>query len=106
MAYNPPAFKNEITLQLSRNESSCPIKDLPGELADQASFVSRYPDHRAVQQAIENGELEARRLTSYQKLKREDAHNTQTIAERHARTRRWNKSVRRHNAVTDKRNPT
>ena len=52
MAYNPPAFKNEITLQLSRNESSCPIKDLPNELADQADLVSRYPDHRAVQQAI------------------------------------------------------
>ena len=60
----------------------------------------------AVQQAIEKGELEARRLASYQKLQREDAHNTQTIAERHARTRRWNKSVRRHNSVTDKRNPT
>ena len=52
MAYNPPAFKNEITLQLSRNESSCPIKDLTGELADQAGLVPRYPDHRAVQQAI------------------------------------------------------
>ncbi len=52
MAYNPPAFKNEITLQLSRNESSCPIEDLPGELGDQAGLVPRYPDHRAVQQAI------------------------------------------------------
>ena len=52
MAYNPPAFKNEITLQLSRNESSCPIKDLPSELADQAGLVPRYPDHLAVQQAI------------------------------------------------------
>ncbi len=52
MAYNPPAFKNEITLQLSRNESCCPIEDLPGELAGQADLVSRYPDHRAVQQSI------------------------------------------------------
>ena len=79
------------------------------ELAQSCKFADCEHESEpqcAVQQAIENGELEARRLTSYQKLKREDAHNTQTIAERHARTRRWNKSVRRHNAVTDKRNPT
>ena len=52
MAYNPPAFKNEITLQLSRNESTCPIDDLPDQLANQSDLVSRYPDHRALQSAI------------------------------------------------------
>jgi len=59
----------------------------------------------AVQQAIADGVLEARRLESYRKLKREDAHNTQTIAERHQRTRSWTKAVKHHNAATDKRNP-
>ena len=52
MAYNPPTFKNEITLQLSRNESSCPISDLPDQLAQQADLVSRYPDHRDTQSLI------------------------------------------------------
>ena len=52
MAYNPPAFKNEITLQLSRNESTCPIDDLPEQLAQQSDLVSRYPDHLALQSAI------------------------------------------------------
>lgn len=52
MAYNPPAFKNEITLQLSRNESTCPIGDLPEQLAQQSRLVSRYPDHLALQSAI------------------------------------------------------
>jgi len=52
MAYNPPAFKHKITLQLSRNESTCPIDDLPNQLAQQSELVSRYPDHRALQSAI------------------------------------------------------
>ena len=52
MAYNPPAFKHEITLQLSRNESTCPIDDLPDQLASQSQKVSRYPDHLPLQSAI------------------------------------------------------
>lgn len=52
MAYNPPTFKHEITLQLSRNESKCPIDDLPTRLAEQSDLVSRYPDHLPVQSAI------------------------------------------------------
>lgn len=59
----------------------------------------------AVQEAIENGELEVRRLESYRKLKREDARNTQTIAQRHERSRKWTKAVKRQNATADKRNP-
>lgn len=52
MAYNPPKFENEIDLQLSRNESCCPIDDLAAELAGQASIVSQYPDHLPLQNAI------------------------------------------------------
>ena len=52
MAYNPPKFENEIDLQLSRNESCCPIDDLAAELAGQASIVSQYPDHMPLQNAI------------------------------------------------------
>lgn len=54
MAYNPPAFKNAITLPLSANESTCPIEDLPACLADQAATVNRYPDHLPLQNAIAN----------------------------------------------------
>lgn len=52
MAYDPPKFDNEITLQLSRNESTCPIEDLPDQLSAQSQLVARYPDHRAAQQSI------------------------------------------------------
>jgi histidinol-phosphate aminotransferase len=52
MAYNPPKFKNEIDLQLSRNESCCPIDDLSQQLADQTDIVSQYPDHLPLQSAI------------------------------------------------------
>jgi histidinol-phosphate aminotransferase len=52
MAYNPPKFKHDITLPLSRNESTCPIDDLPQRLAGQADLVARYPDHQALQAAI------------------------------------------------------
>jgi len=52
MAYNPPKFENEIDLQLSRNESCCPIDDLDAQLADQSNIVSQYPDHLPLQNAI------------------------------------------------------
>ena len=52
MAYNPPKFENEIDLQLSRNESCCPIDGLAAELAGQACIVSQYPDHIPLQNAI------------------------------------------------------
>lgn len=50
--YNPPEFKNEIKLQLSRNESQCAIVDLEQQLREQADLVSRYPDHLPLQQLI------------------------------------------------------
>ena len=52
MAYDPPKFENEIDLYLSANESVCPVDDLAALLADQADIVSRYPDHKPLQQAI------------------------------------------------------
>ena len=48
----------------------------------------------AVQAAIKRGELDEQRLKSYFKLKREDRINTETIAERHARSRQFNKQVK------------
>lgn len=53
MAYSPPKFENEITLQLSRNESVCAIDDLDRELAELGEeFVSRYPAHGDLQKLI------------------------------------------------------
>ncbi|MCG6227809.1 ribosome small subunit-dependent GTPase A [Vibrio furnissii] len=48
----------------------------------------------AVQRALETGELDARRLRNYQKLLAEQLYNSETIAERHARHRRFSKMVR------------
>ena len=50
----------------------------------------------AVQAAIEAGKLDERRLASYRKLRREEMYNTETVAERHARTRQFAKMVRQH----------
>ena len=49
MAYDPPKFKTEITLQLSRNESACAIAEL-GKL--DSELVRQYPDHQALQELI------------------------------------------------------
>jgi len=48
----------------------------------------------AVQEAIAQAQLDPERLASYRKLKREEAHNTESIAERHARARTFGKNVR------------
>ncbi len=50
----------------------------------------------AVQAAIAAGELDERRLVSYFKLLREEQYNTETIAQRHARSRQFDKMVRAH----------
>ena len=53
MAYDPPKFKNEITLQLSRNESRCAIEALGQTLGGlNEDFVTRYPSHIALQELI------------------------------------------------------
>ena len=51
--YQPPEFKNEITLKLSANESRCAIDDLDDQLGSLgAELVSRYPSHLALQKLI------------------------------------------------------
>jgi len=51
--YKPPELANEITLQLSRNESQCAIDDLDDQLGSLGTpFVSRYPSHVALQNLI------------------------------------------------------
>ncbi len=53
MAYDPPKFENEITLQLSRNESKCAIEALSQTLGGLSEdFVVRYPSHVALQELI------------------------------------------------------
>jgi len=48
----------------------------------------------AVQNAISEGRLDAERLKRYRKLMREDARNTETLAESHRRARAWGKIAR------------
>lgn len=48
----------------------------------------------AVQAAIDEGHLAADRVASYFKLKREEAYNRETIAERHARSRAFGRLTR------------
>lgn len=49
----------------------------------------------AVQAAIEDGRIEARRLQSYLKLQREQARNSATLAERHQRDRKTGQMYKR-----------
>lgn len=70
-------------------------------LAEECKFNDCNHDSEpgcAVQAAIASGELEQRRLTSFFKLQREDQYNSETIAERHARSRTFSKMVKAHNA--------
>jgi len=50
----------------------------------------------AVQNAIGRGELEERRLSSYQKLMREQAFNSATLAEKRARDKSFGKMIKAH----------
>ena len=70
-------------------------------LADECRFsdcVHESEPDCAVRAAIASGDLEERRLASYRKLTREEAHNTESVAERHARFRQFSKVVRQHMA--------
>ncbi len=49
----------------------------------------------AVQQAIENGNLDERRLNNYRKLLREQAHNSASFVQQRARNREFAKHVKR-----------
>ncbi|MEZ5558975.1 MAG: ribosome small subunit-dependent GTPase A [Pseudomonadales bacterium] len=56
----------------------------------------------AVRAAIEAGELDERRLDSYRKLQREEAYNSESIAERHARVRAFSRMVKQHQKTSQK----
>ena len=68
-------------------------------LAEQCHFGNCQHENEpgcAVQNAIDHGELEARRLTSYQKLIREQAFNSATLAEKRARDKSFGKMIKAH----------
>ena len=50
----------------------------------------------AVQIAIDAGNLDERRLANYRKLLREERHNSETVAQRHARMRQFGRMVKSH----------
>ena len=60
----------------------------------------------AVRRAIEQGQLDAARLSNYFKLKREEQINSETVAERHARMRKFGKMVKQHTEKQQKKNQT
>ncbi len=57
----------------------------------------------AVQAAIDAQDLDPRRLRNYQKLLREEAHNSMSIAERHAKARNFAKLVKQHKVPSKRR---
>jgi ribosome biogenesis GTPase len=66
-------------------------------LAEQCRFADCQHGNEpgcAVQDAIARGELNARRLSSYQKLMREQAFNSATLAEKRARDKRFGKMIK------------
>ena len=68
-------------------------------LAEQCRFGNCQHDSEpgcAVQDAIDRGELKARRLSSYQKLMREQAFNSATLAEKRARDKSFGKMIKAH----------
>ena len=74
-------------------------------LAEKCRFGNCQHDNEpgcAVQSAIGRGELKARRLSSYQKLMREQAFNSATLAEKRARDKSFGKMIKAH--LSDKTN--
>lgn len=66
-------------------------------LASQCKFsdcTHQTEPHCAVQQAIEQGELDERRFRNYQKLLKEQAFNSATLAEKRAQDKRFGKMVK------------
>ncbi|MEM1231767.1 MAG: ribosome small subunit-dependent GTPase A [Pseudomonadota bacterium] len=66
-------------------------------LAEQCRFNDCQHEREpgcAVQDALESGDLEQRRLDSYNKLKREERYARETVAERRARTKAFGKMTR------------
>ncbi len=56
----------------------------------------------AVQAAIAEGALDPRRLASWEKLRREDRYNSETLAEAHDRNRKFGKMVKKALALKDR----
>jgi ribosome biogenesis GTPase len=68
-------------------------------LAERCRFSDCQHDSEpgcAVRDAISRGELKARRLISYQKLMREQAFNSATLAEKRAKDKRFGKMIKSH----------
>jgi ribosome biogenesis GTPase len=66
-------------------------------LSKQCRFTNCQHDNEpgcAVQDAISTGELNARRLSSYQKLMREQEFNSATLAEKRAKDKRFGKMIK------------
>jgi len=66
-------------------------------LAEKCRFISRRLATEpgcAVQEAITRGELDARRLSSFQKLMREQALHSATLSEKRARDKRFGKMIK------------
>lgn len=75
------------------------------ELAHQCRFTDCQHDTEpgcAVRSAIERGELDERRLQSYLKLRREDAYNSATLAERRLEDKELGKFYKRTMTETKK----
>jgi ribosome biogenesis GTPase len=69
-----------------------------GALASECRFNDCWHETEpgcAVQQAIDNGNLEERRLNNYRKLLREQAHNSESFAQQRARNREFAKHIKR-----------
>jgi ribosome biogenesis GTPase len=66
-------------------------------LAEHCRFANCRHDNEpgcAVQDAISQGELQSRRLSSYQKLMREQEFNSATLAEKRAKDKRFGKMIK------------
>ncbi|MEM7220853.1 MAG: ribosome small subunit-dependent GTPase A [Pseudomonadota bacterium] len=57
----------------------------------------------AVQAALAAGQIDERRFANFQKLLREEAHNSMTLHERHQKFRAWGKATKAQLKATDKR---
>lgn len=94
--------------ELQLSECASGVSVLFEEIEELATSC-RYNDCRhqsedgcAVKAAIQRGEIDPRRFANYQKLKAEQQHNAETIAERRRRERNFSKLCRSASAVRHK----
>lgn len=87
----------ELQLTASEQAVAATFADI-ADLASRCRFGDCQHEREpgcAVRTAIENGDLDERRFTSYQKLLREQALNSATLAERRSRERKLGKMYRK-----------